>query len=198
MRGLLVSFEGPDRVGKSTQVDLAVARSRAAGQRAAKVKFPRYDKPVGKLIRRMLDDGSAVSYPNLFQVLQWIDKAAFQAFEMGRLLRDNDIVILDRWHASMAVYGRVSGASERLTSFLVATLREPTAVLVMRAPPKARDGVKDAYEADSELQAAVARRYVLWSHAHGDVAHDVDAEGTIEEVCVRVDEAILEAEEGRR
>lgn len=74
----IVTFEGPDGVGKTTQVARLARALRDEGNKVETIKLPRYDRFTGKLILRMLKSGSAVRYPNVFQVVQWLDKLLFQ------------------------------------------------------------------------------------------------------------------------
>lgn len=180
-QAILVSFEGPDGVGKSTQVARTKEALEASGKRVAVAKLPAYRTLTGRLIRRMLNNGQALSLPNAFQVVQWIDKAVFQLFTLPRLLRQNDYVLLDRWHASMWAYGLAGGANEWLTNSLVSSVREPHAVLVFHGNCK-REGNEDSYEADASLQKSVALHYVLWVCTHGDNSFTIDANGTVEDV----------------
>lgn len=176
----IISFEGPDGVGKTTQsLRLHNALSNE-GKRVTYVKLPRYDRLTGKLILRMLKSGSAVRYPNIFQIVQWFDKLLFQVFYMAKLLRENDYVLFDRWHVSMWAYGLAGGANEPLTNALVGTLKEPDLVLVFHGKSK-RNEKQDAYESDDSYQKSVALHYVLWTCSHESAAV-VNADEPMEQV----------------
>lgn len=176
----IISFEGPDGVGKTTQVRRLAEALRNEGKRVETVKLPRYDRPTGKLILRMLKSGSAVRYPNAFQLVQWFDKLLFQVFYMTKLLRENDYVLFDRWHVSMWAYGLAGGANERLTDSLVNTLRAPDLVLVFHGKSK-RTEKQDTYESDDSYQKSVALHYVLWTCSHESAAV-VNADEPMEQV----------------
>jgi len=176
----IISFEGPDGVGKTTQVRRLAESLRAEGRRVETVKLPRYDRLTGKLILRMLKSGSAVRYPNVFQVVQWLDKMLFQTLYMSKLLRENDYVLFDRWHVSMWAYGLAGGANEPLTNALVDSLRSPDLVLVFHGKSK-RTEKQDAYESDDSYQKSVALHYVLWTCSH-ESASVVNADEPMEQV----------------
>lgn len=182
----IVTFEGPDGVGKTTQVARLARALRDEGKKVETIKLPRYDRLTGKLILRMLKSGSAVRYPNVFQVVQWLDKLLFQAFYMSKLLRENDYVLFDRWHVSMWAYGLAGGANELLTNKLVGSLKSPDLVLVFHGKSK-RAEKQDAYEADASYQKKVALHYVLWT-CWNETAHEVHADDPMEQVS----KAILE------
>jgi thymidylate kinase len=168
-RAKIISCEGADGLGKTTQVRILAENLRAEGHRVAIIKLPRYDHLTGKLILRMLKSGSAVKYPNIFQVVQWLDKILFQVFYLGKLLRENDYVLFDRWHVSMWAYGLAGGANEPLTNRLVSSLRSPDLVLVFHGKSK-RAEKQDAYESDASYQKSVAIHYVLWTCTHASTA----------------------------
>ena len=176
----LISMEGPDGVGKTTQVRLLAEALRSEGNKVVTVKLPRYDRLTGKFILRMLKSGSAVRYPNIFQLVQWFDKLLFQVFYMAKLLRENDYVLFDRWHVSMWAYGLAGGANERLTDTLVNTLKAPDLVLVFCGKSK-RSEKRDAYESDDSYQKSVALHYVLWTCSH-ESAEAVNADESMEQV----------------
>ena len=176
----IISFEGPDGVGKTTQAFRLHNALSYEGKRVAYVKLPRYDRLTGKLILHMLKSGSAVRYPNIFQVVQWFDKLLFQIFYLAKLLRENDYVLFDRWHVSMWAYGLAGGAHERLTDTLVNTLRAPDLVLVFHGKSK-RSEKQDAYESDDSFQKSVALHYVLWTCSHESAAV-VNADEPVEQI----------------
>lgn len=176
----IVTFEGPDGVGKTTQVARLAKALREEGSKVETIKLPRYDRLTGKLILRMLKSGSAVRYPNVFQVVQWLDKLLFQVFYMSKLLRENDYVLFDRWHVSMWAYGLAGGANEPLTNALVGSLKSPDLVLVFHGKSK-RAEKQDAYESDAAYQKNVALHYVLWT-CWNESAHEVHADDPMEQV----------------
>ncbi len=179
-RAKIVTFEGPDGVGKTTQVGKLAQALESEGKRVTRVKLPRYERLTGKLILRMLKSGSAVRYPNVFQIVQWIDKLIFQVFFLPKLLRENDYLLFDRWHVSMWAYGLAGGANETLTNALVGSLRDPDLVLVFAGRSK-REEKQDAYESDPAYQKKVALHYVLWTCTHEGVA-TVNADESIDHV----------------
>jgi thymidylate kinase len=184
----IISFEGPDGVGKTTQVRRLVEALGKDGKLVQAVKLPRYDRLTGKLILRMLKSGSAVRYPNVFQVVQWFDKLLFQMFYMSKLLRENDYVLFDRWHVSMWAYGLAGGANETLTNTLVGSLKSPDLVLVFHGKSKRKEK-QDAYEADASYQKKVALHYVLWT-CWNETAHEVHADDPMEQVSKAIFERV--------
>lgn len=164
----IISFEGQDGLGKSTQVAKIAKHLTDAGKSVRVVKLPRYDKLTGRLILKMLRTGIASRFPNLFQIVQWLDKIIFQTFTLNFLLSKYDYILFDRWHASMWAYGLASGANERLTNLLVSTLRDTDMTCVFYGTCK-RSESNDEYEANKDMQRSVALHYILWTCLHSNV-----------------------------
>jgi thymidylate kinase len=180
MNSRILSIEGPDGLGKSTQASAIIEILRNNGKRATIVKLPRYDYLTGKIILKMLKSGSALTWPNVFQVVQWLDKVIFQLFFLPKLLKENDYLIFDRWHISMWAYGLAGGASERLTNIFVNSLVKPNQTFIFCGKSK-RDIKQDSYESNVKYQKRVGMHYVLWACAHDD-AIVVDADQTKEQI----------------
>ena len=96
----------------------------------------------------------------MFQLAQFVNKLSFQLFELPRLVRDNDYVILDRWSLSALAYGPPTGANERFTRYLNSFLMKPDIVIVLTGEPFDRgEGANDTYDSDDELQHKVRQAY---------------------------------------
>jgi len=116
----------------------------------------------------MLECGTAVKYPNLFQLVQYVNKCIFQLFHKKKF-DAYDYVILDRWKLSMLVYGNAAGANKRMTKSLFGTLMTPDlTVLLVGDAFKRRTREDDSYERDKRLQDNVKREYVAWSNKTRD------------------------------
>lgn len=181
----IISFEGNDGVGKSTHVALLAQALTKVGNKVTIAKLPAYNTTTGAFIKRMLIDGRAVRWPNIFQVVQCLDKIIFQWFILPHLMKTNDFVLLDRWHASMWAYGLAAGANEWLTNLCVSLMVEPHVVLVFHGTCKRADA-QDAYEKDFSFQKSVGLHYVLWTVTHGDNAIAVATDAPKEKVHLDV------------
>lgn len=172
---ILVSFEGPDGVGKTTNIKRLARELAFDGHSVVVVKLPAYNTTPGGIIKWMLKNGLAVSWPNLFQIVQCLDKLIFQWFVLPKLLKRYDYVLLDRWHASMWAYGLAGGASERLTNVCVNLMCEPHMVLVFHGTCK-RQEAQDVYEKDKNFQKSVSLHYVLWTITHSENSRAIKAD----------------------
>jgi thymidylate kinase len=178
-RAILISLEGADGLGKSTQAGHIKKALEATSKKVAIAKLPAYETFTGKIISRMLKNGTAVRHPNIFQTFQWLDKQIFQITKLKKLVRENDFVLLDRWHASMWAYGLAGGANEKLTNYYVDSIREPHAILVFYGSCK-RSGADDSYEANQHYQKSVALHYVLWSCIRSNNSFPINADQPIQ------------------
>jgi dTMP kinase len=104
---LLIVIEGLDGSGKNTLAQTLGSRWRDAGHRVATMSFPRYGDSIhDDLVRdalygRLGDVGDTVYGPALLFALD--RRGATDRIRL--LLRENDIVLLDRYIASNAAYG---------------------------------------------------------------------------------------------
>ena len=107
MRGVLISVEGLDSSGKTTQLALLKERLEAEGKKVAVFKFPSYEKSYyGTLIKRYLDGEfgkvEAVS-PYLIGVIYALDRLEMKDAILSEL-ESGSVVLLDRYVASNKAY----------------------------------------------------------------------------------------------
>lgn len=175
----IIAVEGPDRVGKATQVKLLRNHLLTCGHTVATVEVPVKDGHTHKIIYWMLRNGLAKKFPKLFQWLQVLNRKIFQGWFLKTLASEVDYVIFDRWNLSTYVYGTAMGLSinaERLFSSLIRP--DATVVIVGHIPSLT---ARDSYESDSGLQDRVNLLYRDWAMSNDD-AILVDAVGPREEV----------------
>lgn len=99
---MLITFEGPDSSGKSTQVDILYEELYEIGVKVAKFHFPMYERPVGNLIGRALRGEVEIGFEAM-QMLYVADQLDFQA-TITNLLNEGYIVLLDRYDLSTLAY----------------------------------------------------------------------------------------------
>ena len=187
--GRLIVIEGLDGSGKQTLTAALASRVRAAGGRIATLAFPRYGHSVhADLVRdalygRLGDLSDSIHGPALLFALDRREAAG----QIRQLVRDNDIVLLDRYVSSNAAYGAARlGGPDVATGFpewvreleidrfgvpvpdrqiLLAT---PAEVAAVRARERAgRDATRelDRFEADAGLQRRTAGMYAALAAA---------------------------------
>ena len=157
-RAALYAIDGGDARGKETQTKLLVEYFQSVGMKVIRVELPVKDKLTHKLIRWTLKNGLAASWPNSFQMLQFLNKCLFQAFTLKKLLTTYDVVILDRWSASNWVYGTATNVNSMLLNAMKDCLIQPDLTVIIHGKAY-RKIAEDVYEADLELQNRVDALY---------------------------------------
>lgn len=160
MTAKIVVFEGADASGKCTQSRLLERALHNDGVSAIRVEPTRESHPRGrKLIYAMLENGDAKRWPTAFQFIQFVNRVYFQVFKLPKLLRDNDVVILDRWALSGYVYGKAEGINPRLNAWMYNRAKRADVVVVLCGASHPRKRADDSYERDNNLQAMVKVLY---------------------------------------
>jgi dTMP kinase len=185
--GQVIVIEGPDAVGKSTQVDLLTHALRRYGDRSVKVKIPFNDGITRSSIYKALRTGWAKRHPTLFQALVFMNKFVFQALVLPWLRLTNDYVVLDRWSLSGAAYGLASGVSPRLCGVMSGLLASPDITIVVNGRGFKRAVPRDEYEKDDEFQREVKEHYHSFCSLEKNT-FEIDSDRTVDEVH----ESILE------
>jgi thymidylate kinase len=149
---------------------LTVETLRREGARVTRVEVPcRSAGWTHCIIYWMLRNGLARRLPNLFQTVQFLNKLSFQLLDLPDLLRDHDVVVLDRWSLSSIIYGDVTGVHRGFNRFLARLLRKPDRTVVFTERSYRRSSTQDdSYEKDTELQAWVREGYREWALTHAD------------------------------
>lgn len=146
-KGLFIVLEGNDGSGKATQTELLLQRLRAAGRRAEKVDFPKYDGNVfGALIGECLagkhGDFAALD-PKIASSLYALDRFESSG-RIRSLLEDGVIVVADRYAGANQIHqgGKIEDAGERekfllwleTVEFGILNIPRPDVTLYLRVP----------------------------------------------------------------
>lgn len=104
--GKLITIEGPDGTGKSTQIKLLCERLRASGQTVVEYDFPnKSGSPIGELIGKFLRGKFGEVAPEFLALAFSIDR--FDSRERIRTdLASGHIVVCDRYVASNIAFQR--------------------------------------------------------------------------------------------
>lgn len=159
--GKVIVFEGPDKVGKETQSKLLASVLKSEGINVIRVEPSKEAHPrMKKLIYSMLDSGAAKRYPNAFQFAQFLNKIYFQTFKLPKLVKQYDLVILDRWKLSGYVYGGAEGINPTLNQWMYNRVKTADITLVLTGTSYKRSTtIDDSYERDTDLQTKVKIAY---------------------------------------
>jgi dTMP kinase len=204
MKGVLITFEGLDGCGKSTQMELLATGLRDRGYVVLVTREPG-GTSLGEAVRELLLDSLYHGMSTRSEALLYAAARADLVEQVIRpALEDGQVVLCDRYlDSSLAYqgYGRRLGIDDVLSLNVWATgCLLPDLTLFLDLDESVRGGrlaaVPDRLEAeDEEFHRRVGEGYreLLGSHPHR--IHRVDATGTAAEVQERV-RAIVEEELG--
>jgi len=206
--GQLITIEGGEGVGKSTQAGLLAERLRAAGATVLELREPG-GTPVGDRVRAIVLDhpGFTIS-PRAELLLYEAARAELTATVIVPALERGEVVVCDRFFDSSTAYqgyGRGLGAEMVRTLNLAATggVRPDLTVLLSletgEALRRATTGGADRIEAESiEFHRAVIAGFTEIAAAEPQRFVTVDASGTVEDVAERVWAAVSAHPAGER
>jgi len=182
---LTIAIEGPDRIGKQTQVQMLTRAlsSRVGWEQSAHIETPIRDEHTHTRIYEMLRDGRAKKYPSTFQGLQIANRLIYQAQYLPTFLTQYDALVFDRWNASSYAYGRAAGLPAEELCCELDLVAEPDITIILDGPPFPKSDLDD-YEKDMEFQSRVRSAYEEWARARpkGERVYIIDAGDTIEAV----------------
>lgn len=181
-----VAIEAADCMGKSVQSRLVVQCLNNNGIKSICIEPIRNNH----LIRYMLKTGSAITCQNMFQCVQFLNRLIFQTTMLKQLLKEYQIIVIDRWKLSSLVYGEATGVNTKLSLLFYRLLRTPDITIVLQGQPFASD-TKDSYENDNVLQNKVKKLYRSLCNVLGRT-YAVNANGTPKEVTERILECLKE------
>lgn len=179
----MIVLEGLDASGKQTQSKRLIEKLDSLGRSAVLFSFPRYDTPVGKIIKRMLTGELAVmlngngreSYRATdaealtLQSLMLADK--YDAFnDMEDAIDAGSIVICDRWTPSALCFGEADGLDpkwlQRVQEFLPVGDLNVFIDVPEEEALRRRPQMRDRFEKDRAKQKVIRANYeTLWAAA---------------------------------
>lgn len=209
-RGLFITFEGGDGVGKSTQIDLAVSHLRKRGETVAQAREPGGTE-LGLELREIILHRRGYIHPRAEALLYAADRAHNIATVVRPALDRGDVVVQDRYLDSSVAYqgaGReldadsVRGismwAADALLPDLTLLLDLDPAIAASRVDQRAgRDRIESAgddfrrrlRQGFLDVAAAEPKRFVVI-----DAAQSVKA--VAREVAAAIDELLAENRTG--
>lgn len=186
--GILISFEGSEGCGKSTQIGLLRARLEHLGRRVALMREPG-GTPVGESIRHLLQhapEGHSIT-PETELLLFAASRAQLVRQQIRPLLAQGTLVLLDRFLDSTTVYqgiarGLPSASVAAINAFAVGdTLPHLTFLLDMPAAT-ARDRILGSGRPLDRIESQplaffekVRQGYLDLAAAHPSRIHVLDA-----------------------
>ena len=198
-----IVFEGPEGVGKTTQLRMLSEWLSARGQTVVAVREPG-GTPLGDEIRRLLLDPQSDIAPRAESLLFMASRAQLVEREIVPALEAGATVLLDRYFLSTYAYqvaGRGLPHEEIVAANRLATSSlRPELTLLLSLPVgdglarAAKRGGPDRMErADAAFHDRVARAFADFATSEWQAAHPeagpvviVDANGSVKDVFARV------------
>ncbi len=203
--GLLISFEGIDGCGKSTQLTRVAERLRAIGVEPLLVREPGGTK-LGERVRELLlDPATGTIAPSAEALLYAASRAELVASTIEPELAAGRVVLVDRYVDSSLAYqgaGRQLGVDRVLEANLLATNgRLPDLTIFVDVPPSAAAARRGATgEAADRLELEGEGFFALVHAGYEQIAarwperiRRVDGTGSVETVERRVDAIVAPA-----
>lgn len=199
--GVLISFEGLDGSGKSTQLELLADELRGIGLDVVTTREPGGTR-VGEAVRDILLSPVHTEMAARTEALLYAAARAQLVEEVVRpALERGAVVLTDRYLDSSIAYqgfGRQLGLDDIITLSVWATeCLFPELTLFYRVLEEERSrrsvGVVDRLEAeDSDFFSRVEAGYVHMAEVHGHRIREIDASGSVGEVYGRTRAAVDE------
>jgi len=192
--GYMVAIEGIDAVGKKTQTSHLNEWLRKNGARTAVMAFPDYHTAIGKEIKAFL--AGRREYPLRLQHMLFAANRWEKSSEINSHLRENALVIVNRYTGSNLAYGIAHGLDADWLWNLEMGLPRADLVIVLDAHPKAvaprrPENSKDKNETDAWLQQRAQEVYRSLAAERG--WNLIDAERPEDQVAREVLETLKQA-----
>lgn len=195
----IISFEGPDGIGKSTQVEVAKNTLENKGYKVHTVHFPRYNTPIGSLIGDILKGEKEMPGFDAMQMLYAADQTDYKK-ELDRLEEEGyDYVLLDRYDLSTMVYYCSKFNDINLLPIVESWqkgIRKPDLTIVFCSSNTILDKDKykdlDVFEEDKLFMQSIKKMYgsVAFRLKYTRLFSIVNSDNTIEKVSEGVLESI--------
>jgi dTMP kinase len=181
MAGLLIVFEGLDQSGKQTQAERLQAHVTTHGRAAHLLSFPTYESSIGKEIYEGLHGGR--DYGADVMQLLYVANRYEKAPDIQGWLRNDAVVICDRYLASSVAYGEAQGLDANWLTEMQRFLPQPDLSILLDIAPETAAARKaanrDKYERDLKMLSRVRESYLRQAEAGGwlrlDAARAKDA-----------------------
>jgi dTMP kinase len=199
--GVFIAFEGVEGAGKGTQIELARRFVASRGRQVVVTREPGGTDLGDRLRDTLLSPTMGSLDPRAEALLFAATRAQHVMTVIRPALQDGKVVLCDRFiDSSIAYQGVARGLGEQDVLTLNAWATQglfPDLVVLLQLDPevglaraKAGDELDRIESEDLEFHARVADAYLKIADEHPDRFAVVDANGTPEEVHVRVKEAI--------
>jgi len=196
---LTIAIEGTDAAGKQTQAAMLKDHLENTGLKVKVVSFPRYDTPIGKLIKSALRNEVVMSDMAMHMLLD-VDKQDFSDNLLTQELDGFDVIIYDRYTMSNMAYCMAKGIPPDWVINIQSGLVKPDITFILHLPAEVSYERKhsnyseedlDKHEKDIDLlkraETVYTILYALSNNPYNqDIIYLVDANKPKEEVSIDI------------
>ena len=190
--GQIIVLEGIDKAGKGTQCKLLQNDIMKAGFNCKILDFPDYSTSIGKEIRLFLDGRRSYSSEvqhMLLSVNRWEKKE-----EIGKMLQNGTIIIMDRYYQSNIVYGLSNGLDLNWLINLDKGLPKEDIVIILEIDPetsyKRVNRNRDLFEKNLKFLSNVKQNYQKLSQVYNWKI--VNGEENVEKIHLKTSSLVKE------
>ncbi len=161
---MIVAIEGLDLAGKGTQADMLHAALEERNITVCTFHFPKYETRIGKEIHDMLHvaDGGVDVPPQVLHCLQAANKWE-HLYMIEEACREQQVVIMDRYHYSNHVYGLANGMPAEWITGLEDGIPEADIIILLDLSVeesfRRRPSSRDVYEDNRAFLEKVHKEY---------------------------------------
>lgn len=157
----IISFEGIDACGKETQSNMLAKRIEELGFNVLHVAFPRYDTPIGKLLKEHFTGATHLCDEAVHMLLE-ADRFQFEKeYSLDR--GDIDFLILDRYTLSNLAFMSAKNMNMHWGKSFQMPLKQPDVTFYLSIPVeeslRRTGGGRDKHERDAQLLKKVKSFY---------------------------------------
>jgi dTMP kinase len=186
---MFIAFEGLDGSGSSTQSRMLAERLERNGKPVLLTKEPTSDSPIGKMIRDVLQHKWQAS-PEALQLLFSADRAEHLKYEIEPALKNDRVVITDRYLYSTLAYGGMEVDMDWL-KIINKSFRLPDLTFLFKLAPEECIRRIAGRGSDFELFEKKEKLTKIWEN-YEEIAKDypniivIDATKTIERISEQI------------
>ena len=167
---LLVNIDGCDCTGKSTTIENLIKHYTKQGLKVHYLHFPRYDTPIGKIIKKVLSKEIKM-HPSSFQMLCSTDRLEWSVNDYPKLKKNFDLIFVDRHTTSALVYAQIDGLDKEEILFNDRRIVKPDINIILFAPIdvllkrlEKRNASKELYEKREIMEKALEKYLELYKY----------------------------------
>ncbi len=158
---MIIVIEGGDQAGKKTQSALLGKALRLRKLKTKIFSFPDYSTPIGKEIKEYLSGKHKFS-PQVIHCLLAANRWE-KLDEIKKAIKNNSIIIMNRYYQSNLVYGLVNGLKANWLENLDSGLPKSDIVIVLDVNPKEsfhrKKSKRDKFEKNKNFSQKVSNTY---------------------------------------